>query len=158
MRRMRDARRSRWGVASCLVRVNYKKCCLHLIVTNSKYRHLMISANFRCHSIIKMGTQLLRICSLGAVLKCVGMCAYCVPVWMPTHTYMYVHRERWTHLLEMAYAYLLIPFVANPIDFASSHSQSIALSLAFVSKSVFLWRSPCWIFLVFKNDLIIHTF
>jgi len=33
-----------------------------------------------------------------------------VCVFWPTHTV-----ARWTHLLELAYAYLLIPFVANPI-------------------------------------------
>lgn len=127
MRRMRDARRSRWGVASCLVRVNYKKCCLHLIVTNSKYRHLMIAANFRCHSIIKMGTQLLRICSLQCRVK-VLWCVWVLCAGVDAHTHIYMHTVNVGHTslrwLTLTCSYLLLriqstspPLTLSPLLF-----------------------------------------
>lgn len=43
------------GVLFRMVRLNYKKCCcLHIIVTNILFRHLMVAANFCCRSLIRM--------------------------------------------------------------------------------------------------------
>lgn len=65
---------SRRGVAFRMVRLNYKKCfCLHIIVTNISFRHLMVAANCCCRSLIRMALVSRR--SITLTFACQALCA-----------------------------------------------------------------------------------